>query len=91
MPTPTVFSFKKMTPWSCRRQSCLIDAREYVAYVMFSRCCPSAPDHVKANAKQITEGKAAPEALKKQISDAGVVTKGTNAEMASAGMAMCQY
>jgi hypothetical protein len=44
---------------------------------------------VKANAKQIAEGKAAPKVLKKQ-SDA-VVTKGTKAKMASAGMAMYQY
>jgi hypothetical protein len=44
---------------------------------------------VKANVKQLIEGKAAPQVLKKQ-SDA-VVTKGTKAKMASAGMAMCQY
>jgi hypothetical protein len=72
-----------------RRQPCLIDAREYVAYLTFSRCCPGVPDHVKANAKQITEGKATPKALKKQ-SDA-VATKGTKVKMASVGMAMYQY
>jgi hypothetical protein len=44
---------------------------------------------VKANVKQNIEGKAAPKVLKKQ-SDA-IVTKGTKAKMASAGMAMCQY
>jgi hypothetical protein len=43
---------------------------------------------VKANVKQITEGKAAPKVLKKQ-SDA-IATKGTKAKMASAGMAMYQ-
>jgi hypothetical protein len=43
---------------------------------------------VKANVKQVIEGKAAPEVLEKQ-SDA-VVTMGTKAKMASAGMAMYQ-
>jgi hypothetical protein len=45
-------------------------------------------DHVKANVKQVTEGKAASKALKTQ-SDA-VVTMGTKVKMASAGMAMYQ-
>ena len=66
----------------------MIDAREYVAYVTFFRCCPRVSDHVQANVKQIIEGKAAPKALMKQ-SDA-VATKGTKAKIAPAGMAMCQ-
>jgi hypothetical protein len=51
--------------------------------------CPRAPEHVKANVKQIIEGKAAPKALKKQ-SDA-IATKGTKTKMTSAGMAMYAY
>jgi hypothetical protein len=72
-----------------RRQSpCLIDAREHVAYVTFFRCCPRVPDHVKANAKQIIEGKAAPKVLKKQ---SGAVVQSPpgvpRRKLASAGMA----
>jgi hypothetical protein len=51
-------------------------------------CCPKVPDHVKVNVKQVIEGKAAPMVLKTQ-SDA-IVTMGTKAKMASAGMAMYQ-
>jgi hypothetical protein len=51
-------------------------------------CCPKVPDHVKANVKQVIEGKAAPEVLKTQ-GDA-VATMGTKVKMASAGMAMYQ-
>jgi hypothetical protein len=51
-------------------------------------CCPEVPDHVKENAKQVIEGKAASKVLKTQ-SDA-VVTMGTKAKMASVGMAMYQ-
>jgi hypothetical protein len=51
-------------------------------------CCPKVPDHVKANVKQVIEGKAAPKVLKTQ-SDA-VVIMGTKVKMASAGMAMYQ-
>jgi hypothetical protein len=43
-------------------------------------CCPKVPDHMKANVKQVIEGKAAPKVLKTQ-SDA-VVTMGTKAKMA---------
>jgi hypothetical protein len=103
MPTPTrrggfsPFFFNSLwsetdDPLVVRRQSCLIDARKYVAYVTLFRCCPRVLDHVKANVKQIIEGKAAPKVLKKQ-SDAIVtntITKGTKAKMASAGMAMYQ-
>jgi hypothetical protein len=47
-------------------------------------CCPKVPDHVKANVKQVIEGKAAPKVLKTQ--SGAVVTMGTKAKMASAGM-----
>jgi hypothetical protein len=47
-------------------------------------CCPEVPDHVKENAKQVIEGKAAPKVLKTQ-SDA-VVAMGTKAKMASVGI-----
>jgi hypothetical protein len=44
----------------------------------------------KAGAKQVIEGKAATKVLKKQSDTDVVVTKGTKAKMASAGMAMYQ-
>ena len=47
---------------------------------MRQSCCPKVPDHMKANVKQVIEGKAAPKVQKTQ-SDA-VVTMGTKAKMA---------
>jgi hypothetical protein len=79
-----IFFFKRV-----RRQSCLIDAREYVAYVTFFRCCPRAPQSREGKREANNRGKGSAKGTLKKQSDA-IATKGTKAKMASAGMAMYQ-
>jgi hypothetical protein len=60
---------------------------QHLAYVGGAiRCCPSVPDNVKVDAKQITEAKAAAKLLKKQ--SAAIVTKGSKAKLVAELRAM---
>jgi hypothetical protein len=70
---------KTTKSWACNycsktsnslKPACVEQHLAHVGVVI--RCCPGVPDDVKAAAKQITEGRAAPKLVKKQSAEVAI-------------------